>query len=38
MSTYPCYKLTEGALFNFQLLKNLDQDWHTAGADTKKPS
>lgn len=38
MSTYPCYKLTEGALFNFQLLKNLDQDWKTAGADTKKPT
>ena len=38
MSTYPCYKITEGALFNFQLLKNLDQDWKTAGADLKKPS
>ena len=27
MSTYPCYKITEQALFNFQTLKNLDNDW-----------
>ena len=37
MSTYPCYKITEGALYNFQLLKNLDSDWHVASADPKSP-
>ena len=26
-SSYPCYKITEEALFNFQLLKNLNDDW-----------
>ena len=37
MSTYPCYKFTEGALYNFQLLKNLDEDWRVQGADKKSP-
>ena len=36
MSTYPCYKLTDEALYNFQLLKNLDEDWNAAGADPTK--
>ena len=26
-ATYPCYKITEQALFNFQALRNLDTDW-----------
>ena len=26
-NTYPCYKMTEQALFNFQNLRNLDNDW-----------
>ena len=26
-SSYPCYKITEEALFNFQTLKNLNDDW-----------
>lgn len=38
MSTYPCYKLTEGSVYNLQLLKNLDGDWNTAGVDPKKPA
>ena len=24
---YPCYKLTEQALFNFEMLRNPDADW-----------
>jgi len=38
MSTYPCYKLTDSALYNFQYLKNLDDDWSAAGADKKTPA
>lgn len=36
MSTYPCYKFTEGSVYNLQLLKNLDDDWSAHGVDPKK--
>ena len=35
MSTYPCYKLTDSVLYNFQYLKNIDDDWSAASADKK---
>jgi len=25
--SYPCYKLTEQALFNFENMRNLEEDW-----------
>jgi len=37
MSIYPCYKFTEGNVYNLQFLKNLDKDWSARSADPQVP-
>lgn len=37
-SSYPCYKLTEQALFNFEMMRNTDSDWEVTDSQGRRVS